>query len=306
MKGSKIVGTGSALPAKIVSNHDLSQKLDTSHDWILTRTGIHQRHIVSGDESALTLAVDAANKALEDTTKDDIDAVIVATMTPYKNMPCMASLLQKQLLLSPGLAFDINVACSGFVYAINIADMLIKSGSANKVLLVAVDVMSKILDWQDRSTCVLFGDGAGAVVIEASDENKLIGGIMRANGNFEASLQAGPLLTMQGKEVFKNAVKELEQIVPETLNKFNLEFSDIDWLVAHQANIRIIQATAKLLKLPMEKAIVTIDKHANTAAASIPLALDHAVRTNQIQRGECVLLEAFGAGFSWGSFVLRY
>ena len=308
MIGTQIIGTGGALPEQIITNADLEQKIDTTNEWIVTRTGIKQRNIVSGNEDALTLSLAAANQALAAANIDAsaIDAVIIATMTPAKNMPSTASLLQKELGLKPGIAFDINVACSGFIYGINLADMLVKQGHAKTILLIGVDIMSSMLDWQDRNTCVLFGDGAGAVIIQAAAENKLLGGIMGANGNASDLLQANPMLTMQGREVFKHAVKELENIVPATLDKFGLKFSDIDWLVAHQANIRIIQATAKLLGLPMEKAIVTIDRHANTAAASIPLALDYAIRNNQIKRDDCLLLEAFGAGFSWGSFVLKY
>lgn len=308
MIGTQILATGSALPKKIVDNIELANKVDTSDEWITSRTGIKQRHIVGIDENALTLAYQASINAINsgNIKACDIDAVIVATMTPAKEMPSTASLLQKELGLKPGIAFDINVACSGFVYGLNIADMIIKSGSAKTVLLVGVDVMSRVLDWQDRNTCVLFGDGAGAVIIQECSENKLFGGILGADGNYSDSLQASPKLTMEGREVFKHAVKELENLVPSTLKKLGLNFDDIDWLVAHQANIRIIHATAKLLKLPLEKAIVTIDQHANTAAASIPLALDHAIKAKQIQRGDLLFLEAFGAGFSWGSFILRY
>lgn len=308
MIGCELIGTGSALPKTIVTNNELAKKIDTSDEWIITRTGIKQRYIVSEDENSLTLSLEAAKNAIDAAAinADEIDTVIVASMTPAQNMPSTASLLQKELGLKPGIAFDINVACSGFIYGINLVNMLIKNASAKCVLLVGVDVMSSVLDWQDRNTCVLFGDGAGAVLIKESAENKLYGGIMNADGNYSDMLDAKPLLSMQGREVFKHAVKELEKLVPNTLDKFGLNFSDIDWLVAHQANIRIIQATAKLLNMPMEKAIVTVDQHANTAAASIPLALDYAVRANLIKKGDCLLLEAFGAGFTWGSFVMRY
>lgn len=310
MIGTELTGTGSALPKKFLSNDEISHlhSINTSDEWITNRTGIKQRHIVSESENALTLAKIAAQNAIISANIDAIliDAVIVASMTPAQNMPSTASLLQNELKLRPGIAFDLNVACSGFIYGINIVDMLIKNGNCKCALLVGVDVMSSVLNWQDRNTCILFGDGAGAVIIQASETNKLYGGIMNADGNYSCMLDANPMLSMQGREVFKHAVKELEKLVPSTLEKFNLKFSDIDWLVAHQANIRIIQATAKLLNLPMEKAIVTVDKHANTAAASIPLALDYAVKTNKVKKGECLLLEAFGAGFSWGSFVMRY
>lgn len=305
MIGTRLVSTGSALPENILTNDELAKRVDTSDEWITSRTGIKQRHIISGEESSLTLAVKASLKATANIDRSKIDAVIVATMTPAKNMPSTASFIQRELGLKPGLAFDMNVACSGFIYGINVADMLIKNSTANCVLLVAVDTMSEVLDWSDRSTCVLFGDGAGAVVIESCTENRLYGGIIQADGGYCNSLIADPLLSMQGREVFKHAVRELERLVPATLEKFGLAFSDIDWLVAHQANIRIIQATAKLLGLPMDKAIVTIDKHANTAAASIPLALDQAINDGRIKAGDCVLFEAFGAGFSWGSFVLK-
>lgn len=306
--GTKIAGTGSALPSLIVTNEDLAKKIDTSDEWIVTRTGIKQRHFIQDNESSLTLALEASKSAIAAANLDinNIDTVIVATMTPSKNMPSTASLLQKELNLSTGIAFDINVACSGFIYALNIADLLIKAQHSENILLVGVDVMSSMLDWTDRSTCVLFGDGAGAVILSSCKENKLYGGIMKANGCSADALQANPLLTMSGREVFKYAVKELEKLVPDTLEKFNMNFQDIDFLVAHQANIRIIQATAKLLNLDMSKAVVTIDKHANTAAASIPLALDYSIKNSLIKRGDCLLLEAFGAGFSWGSFILKY
>ena len=319
---SRIAGSGSYLPEKILTNQDLEKLVDTSDQWIRERTGIHKRHIAAEGETTSDLAVMASRRAMEMAGKQpsDIDLIIVATTTPDKVFPSTACLLQKRLQIHGCAAFDVQAVCTGFVYALGIADRFIKTGGAKNALVVGAETFSRIVDWTDRGTCVLFGDGAGAVVLEADSEPGILSTHLHAEGSYEHllhvpvgisegydQLKAGEAYVfMKGNEVFKMAVKTLGKIVDETLAANNIEKSDIDWLVPHQANIRIIAATAKKLKMSMEQVIVTVDQHGNTSAASIPLALDTAIRDGRIKRGEMVMLEGFGGGFTWGSALLRF
>jgi 3-oxoacyl-[acyl-carrier-protein] synthase-3 len=319
---AKIAGTGSFLPEKILTNRDLEKMVDTTHEWIHSRTGIDERHIAADDEFTVDLAEQAARNALEASgkSKDDIDLIIVATTTPDRVFPSTACLLQQRLDIHGCAAFDVQAVCTGFVYALGIADRFFKAGTNKCALIVGAETLSRIVDWTDRDTCVLFGDGAGAVVLESSDEPGIISTHLHADGAYESLLTvpygvstgASQLLDgsggiiMKGNEVFKMAVNTLGRIVDETLAHNNMEKSDIDWLVPHQANIRIINATAKKLKMSTDHVVVTVDKHGNTSAASVPLALDVAVRDGRIQRGEMLLLEAFGGGFTWGSALIKY
>ena len=313
MMYSKIVGTGSYLPPKILTNADLTKMVDTTEEWIFSRTGINERHIVT-NEMTSDLALEASKNALESAGihADEIDLIIVATTTPDKIFPSVATILQRKLGLSGCPAFDIQAVCSGFIYGLTTADQFIKTGAAKCVLVVGAETFSKITDYTDRSNCILWGDGAGAVILQASNEAGIISTHIHADGNFEEMLHVPrgannkDTVVMEGNAVFKMAVNTLDQIVDETLTANNLQKSDIDWLVPHQANIRILQATAKKLDLPMERVVVTVDKHGNTSAASIPLALDTAVRDGRIKRGELILMEAFGGGFTWGSVLLIY
>ena len=316
---SRIIGTGSYLPEKALSNTDLEKMVDTSDQWIRERTGIIKRHIAAADETTTDLAYNAAVNAIDAAgiSNQDIDLIIVATSTPTRIFPSTASLVQDKLGIHGCPAFDIQAVCTGFVYALTVADKFIKSGSAKNVLVIGAEIFSRIVDWTDRNTCVLFGDGAGAVVLQASETPGILSTHIHCDGSFNSLLQVptGPgsvvseipaFVDMQGNEVFKIAVKTLSQIVDETLEANNLEKHDIDWLVPHQANIRIIAATARKLNMSMDKVVVTVDEHGNTSAASIPLALDTAVRDGRIQRGEKLLLEAFGGGFTWGSALIQY
>jgi 3-oxoacyl-[acyl-carrier-protein] synthase-3 len=319
---SRITGTGSFLPEKILTNHDLEKMVDTTDEWITERTGIKKRHIVNDNETTCDLAEQAAKAAMKsaNVTKDDIDLIVVATTTPDRIFPSTACLLQERLDVHGCAAFDIQAVCTGFVYALGVADKFVKTGSAKCALVVGAETLSRVLDWTDRSTCVLFGDGAGAVILEASDEPGILSTHLHADGaykelltvpagvseNYDVLARGEAKMTMQGNEVFKMAVNTLGRIVDETLENNKLKKSDIDWLVPHQANIRIISATAKKLKMNMDHVVVTVDEHGNTSAASIPLALDVAVRDGRIKRGETILLEAFGGGFTWGSALLKY
>ncbi|HDZ16554.1 MAG TPA: ketoacyl-ACP synthase III [Methylophaga aminisulfidivorans] len=316
---SRIVGTGSYLPEKILSNHDLESMVETSDEWIRDRTGITQRHIAADDETTTDLAYQASIKAIEAAgiSNQDIDLIIVATTTPTRIFPSTASLLQEKLNIHGCPAFDIQAVCTGFVYALTVADKFIKTGGVKNVLIVGAETISRIIDWTDRNTCVLFGDGAGAVILQASDEPGIISTHIHSDGSYNRLLHVptGPgsalseepaVIDMQGNEVFKVAVRTLSSIVDETLEANNLNKSDIDWLIPHQANIRIISATARKLNMSMDNVVVTVDKHGNTSAASIPLALDVAVRDGRIKRGETLLLEAFGGGFTWGSALIQY
>ena len=322
MSYARIAGTGSYLPEKILTNADIEKMVDTSDEWIRSRTGIEERHIAADGEYTVDLAEKAARKAMEAAgkTKDDIDLIIVATTTADRVFPSTACLLQKRLDIHGCAAFDIQAVCTGFVYALGVADKFIRSGSAKCALVVGAETCSRIVDWTDRDTCVLFGDGAGAVVLEQSDQPGILSTHLHADGEYEDLLNvdygvstAANLIIdgtggiqMKGNEVFKMAVNTLGRIVDETLAFNNMEKSDIDWLVPHQANIRIINATAKKLKMSMDHVVITVDKHGNTSAASVPLALDTAVRDGRIKRGETLMLEAFGGGFTWGSALLIY
>lgn len=317
---SRIAGTGSYLPEKVLTNHDLEKMVDTSDQWITERTGIKKRHIVADDETTTDLAYQAAIKAIEAAgiSNSDIDLIIVATTTPTRIFPSTASLLQEKLGISNCPAFDIQAVCTGFVYGLTIADKFIKAGGIKNVLVIGAESFSRIVDWTDRNTCVLFGDGAGAVILQASEEPGILSTHIHSDGQFNQLLHVptGPgsanlaeeaaYVDMQGNEVFKVAVKTLSGIVDETLDANNMDKQDIDWLIPHQANIRIIAATARKLNMSMDHVVVTVDEHGNTSAASIPLALDVAVRDGRIKRGETLLFEAFGGGFTWGSALIKY
>lgn len=319
---SRITGTGSYLPPRRLTNADLVSQLaatgvETSDDWIVERTGIRARHFVDGGVMTSDLALAAAQNALQaaGVAAADIDLIIVATSTPDMVFPSTACILQSKLGIAGGAAFDIQAVCTGFVYALSVADAMIQSGAATKALVIGAEAFSRILDFTDRATCVLFGDGAGAVVLEVSDQPGILAtdlhadgkhvGILCVPGNVACGAVAGSaFLTMDGQAVFKLAVGVLAQTARATLAKAGKTEADIDWLIPHQANIRIMTSTAKKLKLPMNKVVVTVDQHGNTSAASIPLALDTAVRSGQIQRGQTVMLEAVGGGFTWGSALL--
>ncbi|MBX9894897.1 MULTISPECIES: beta-ketoacyl-ACP synthase III [unclassified Nitrosomonas] len=316
---SRITGTGSYLPEKILTNADLERMVDTSDEWIRTRTGITQRHIARDDQVASDLALYASQNAMQaaGVSSDDIDLIIVATTTPDMIFPSTACILQNKLGIENCPAFDVQAVCSGFVYALATADMFVSSGKCRNALVVGSEIYSKILDWNDRNTCVLFGDGAGAVVLSQSDQPGILSSHLHASGSHSNILsapgcisggrvQGNPYINMEGNAVFKFAVKVLEEVVQEAVEKNNLQSTDIDWLIPHQANIRIIQSTAKKLGLPMDKVVVSVDKHGNTSAASIPLALDIAVRDGRIQRDQLLLLEGVGGGFTWGAVLLRW
>jgi 3-oxoacyl-[acyl-carrier-protein] synthase III len=319
---SRISGTGGYLPEKVLTNHDLEKMVDTSDQWIRERTGITKRHIVVEGQTTCDLAEQAARGAIEAAGIDpaDLDLIIVATTTPDKVFPSTACLLQKRLDNHGAAAFDVQAVCTGFVYGLSIADQFIRNGTSKKALVVGAETLSRIVDWTDRDTCVLFGDGAGAVVLEASEEPGIVSTHIHADGAYEELLMVPggisdhpDLLTsgkafieMRGNEVFKMAVNTLGRIVDETLSHNNIEKHEIDWLIPHQANIRIIKATAKKLKMSMDHVVLTVDEHGNTSAASVPLALNHAVRAGKIKRGERLLLEAFGGGFTWGSALVVY
>ncbi len=312
---AKITGTGSYLPEKILTNADLEKIVDTTDEWIFTRTGIRERHIVADEEFSSDLALIAAQNAISSAgiSTNDIDLIIVATTTPDKVFPSVATILQRKLGMSGCPAFDIQAVCSGFVYALATADNFIKTGSAKCVLVIGAETFSRITDYTDRGNCILWGDGAGAVILQSSTEPGIISTHLHADGNYEKMLHVPRKLDgtpdtvlMEGNAVFKMAVNTLDQIVDETLAANGMQKTDIDWLVPHQANIRILQATAKKLNMSMDKVIVTVDKHGNTSAASIPLALDVAVRDGRIKRGDVILMEAFGGGFTWGSALIKY
>ncbi len=313
-----IIGTGSYLPERIMPNSELEKMVETSDEWIQSRTGIKQRHIARDDESTCDMGLQAAFKAIDASgmDKNDIDLIIFATTTPDQTFPSTACLLQRELGITNNcIAFDVQAVCAGFVYAISIANNFIKTGMAKSILVVGGESLSKIVDWTDRSTCVLFGDGAGAVVITAQDNPGIYNSVLHANGSHANLLEVpsgisrpgnSPFIKMSGSDVFKFAVTSMEAVVDEVLTGTELNQSDIDWLVPHQANKRIITATAKKLSLPLEKVIMTVQDHGNTSAASIPLALDVAVRDGRIQRGQILMFEAIGGGFAWGAVILRY
>ncbi len=316
---SRIIGTGSYLPERVLTNQDLEKMVDTSDDWIRTRTGITQRHIAREDQSASDLAMLASLNAMTaaGVTSKDIDLIIVATTTPDMVFPSTACILQDKLGVENCPAFDVQAVCSGFVYALATADMFVSSGKCRNALVVGSEIYSRILDWNDRSTCVLFGDGAGAVVLSQSDEPGILSSHLHASGNYRdvlsvpGSISGGiirgnPYINMDGGAVFKFAVKVLEDVVHEAVAENQLQTSDIDWLIPHQANIRIIRSTAQKLGIPLDKVVITVDKHGNTSAASIPLALDIAVRDGRIHKDQLIMLEGVGGGFTWGAVLLRW
>lgn len=322
MTYARIIGTGSYLPENVMTNKDMEKIVDTTDQWIRERTGIEQRHIAVDGQTTVDLAEQAARRAIEAAgiAPEEIDLIVFATSTPDKIFPSSACILQARLNIHGCPAFDIQAVCSGFVYALAVAEKFIKTGSSKKALVIGAEIFSRIINWQDRGTCVLFGDGAGAVVLGASEETGILSTHLHADGQYESLLwvpygigdgfdevKAGKgTVEMKGSEVFRVAVNTLGQIVDETLAANQMQKSDIDWLVPHQANIRIITATAKKLKMSMDRVVVTVHKHGNTSAASVPLALDAAVRDGRIKKNEVVLLEAFGGGFTWGSALLRY
>ncbi|KFL37476.1 beta-ketoacyl-ACP synthase III [Arenimonas donghaensis] len=320
---SRIAGTGSALPEKVLSNKDLEQFVETTDEWIASRTGIRQRHVVAEGETTADLAERAARAAMEaaGVTADQLDLIVLGTTTPDLIFPSTACLVQHRLGANGCAAFDVNAACSGFIYALSIADAYVRSGMARTVLVIGAETLTRMLDWSDRNTCVLFGDGAGAVVIKADAEAGILSTHLHADGGKKDLLynpvgvsagfkpeekNAGVRVLMTGNEVFKHAVKALDSVVDETLAANGLDKTDLDWLIPHQANLRIIEATAKRLEMPMDRVIVTVHKHGNTSSGSVPLALDEAVRSGKVKRGQLLLLEAFGGGFTWGSALIRY
>jgi 3-oxoacyl-[acyl-carrier-protein] synthase-3 len=316
---AEIVGTGGYLPEKVLTNRDLECMVDTSDEWIVTRTGIRQRHIAADDQMASDLALQASRRALAAAGigADQLGLLIVATTTPDMIFPSTACILQAKLGARGFPAFDVQAVCSGFVYGLATAELFVRAGQCRYALVVGTEVYSHILDWSDRATCVLFGDGAGAVVLAASEHPGILGTKLHADGNYtrilsvpgqvcSGAVRGKPFVTMEGNAVFKFAVRVLEQVVDETMAAAGLEKSAIDWLIPHQANLRIIEATARKLGVPMDKVIVTVDRHANTSAASIPLALDEAVRDGRIRAGQHVLLEAVGGGFTWGAVLMKW
>jgi 3-oxoacyl-[acyl-carrier-protein] synthase-3 len=319
---SRIIGTGSYLPARVLTNRDLEKMVDTTDQWIVERTGIRERHIAADNETTCDLAEQAARRAIDAAglKPADIDLIVLATTTPDRVFPSTACLLQDRLGIHGCAAFDVQAVCTGFVYALAIADKFIRTGSARRALVIGAETLSRIINWKDRSTCVLFGDGAGAVVLGDSDTPGIISSHLHADGQYKdlltvpAGISQGydkvkaqeAHLNMEGSEVFKVAVNTLGRIVDETLEANKLAKSDIQWLVPHQANVRIIAATAKKLGMSMDQVVLTVERHGNTSAASIPLALDEVVRDGRIKRGETILMEAFGGGFTWGSVLLKY
>ena len=320
---SRIAGTGSYLPEKVLTNADIEKLVDTSDEWIVSRSGIRERHLVGDDQTTSDMAFEAAIQALEAAGVDasELELIIVGTTTPDFIFPSTACLVQNRLGALGCAAFDVNAACSGFLFALTVADKFIRSGSVKTALVIGAESLTRMLDWSDRNTCVLFGDGAGAVVLKADSETGILSTHLHADGSKKDLLHcpvgvstgfnvdeknAGVRVLMTGSEVFKYAVKALDSVVEETLAANGLDRHDIDWLIPHQANLRIIEATAKRLDMPMERVIVTVHKHGNTSSGSVPLALDEAVRSGKVQRGQLLLLEAFGGGFTWGSALLRY
>jgi 3-oxoacyl-[acyl-carrier-protein] synthase III len=315
MKYSKIIATGSFLPQNIVSNFDLEKKIDTSDEWITQRTGIKQRHIIDAQDTTCSMGVAAAKKALKkaNLAPEQVGLVIAASCSNEKIFPPVACLIQNELKIPPCPSFDVQAVCSGFMYALSVADKFIKTGSTKYALVIGTEAMSRVLDWNERSTCVLFGDGAGVVLLGSSDAPGILSTHLGADGSGQdilylnnAKFLDDPYLRMEGKQVFRLAVKWLEEVAELAIKENNLTADDIDWIVPHQANLRIIKSTANKLGIPLEKVIITVDKHANTSAASIPIALDIAIEEGKIVRGNNLLLEAFGGGLTWGSALVRY
>lgn len=319
---ARIAGTGHHLPERVLTNAELEALVETSDEWIRDRTGIRERHIAAEGETTGDLATEAGRRALESAgvKPEEIDLLVVGTTTPDLIFPSTACLIQQRLGLGECGAFDVNAACSGFIYALSVATQYIEAGNARKILVIGAETLTRMVDWTDRSTCVLFGDGAGAVVLVADEEPGVMSTHIHANGHhagllsadvgvskgFRAEPRGGLTLHMKGNEVFKVAVNTLGRIVDETLAHNQLEKSDLDWLIPHQANLRIIKATAKKLEMPMDRVIVSVDRHGNTSSASVPMALDEAVKSGRIKRGDLMLLEAFGGGFTWGAALVRY
>jgi len=320
---ARIAGTGSYLPEKVLTNDDLAKLVDTSDEWIRSRTGIRERHVAAEGETTGDLAYHASVRALEAAGVDpkELDLIVLGTTTPDLIFPSTACLLQHRLGADGCAAFDVNAACSGFVFALSVADKFIRSGAAKTVLVVGAETLTRMVDWTERTSCVLFGDGAGAVVLKADSETGILSTHLHADGGKKELLwnpvgvsvgfkpdepNVGVRINMTGNDVFKYAVKALDSVVEETLAANGIDRHAIDWLIPHQANLRIIEATAKRLDMPMERVIVTVDRHGNTSSGSVPLALDEAVRSGKVQRGQLLLLEAFGGGFTWGSALLRY
>jgi len=319
---SRIAGTGGYLPERVMTNAELERMVDTTDEWIRTRTGIIKRHIAADNETTCDLSEQAARRAIDAAgiAPADIDLIIVATTTPDVIFPSTACLLQERLDIHGCPAFDVQAVCTGFIYALDIADKFIRTGSARCALVIGAETLSRIIDWTDRSTCVLFGDGAGAVILQASDEPGILSSHLHADGEYQELLKvpAGisldypklksgtAFIEMQGNEVFKVAVTTLGRIVDETLEANQLTTADIDWLVPHQANTRIIAATARKLDMSMDRVVLTVDQHGNTSAASVPLAMNEAILDGRIRRGQMLLLEAFGSGFTWGATLVKY
>jgi 3-oxoacyl-[acyl-carrier-protein] synthase-3 len=315
---SVVLGVGSALPARKVTNDELAETVDTTDAWIIERTGIRSRYIASDNETTATLATDAARKALEHAGIDalDIDLIVLATATPDQTFPSSATKVQAALGINDCIAFDVHAVCTGFLYALSVADSMLRGGNAKKALVIGAETFSRILDWEDRATCVLFGDGAGALVLGAEDtEGGILATKLHADGRHNDLLfvDGGPSTTgtvgklrMKGREVFRHAVVNLAGVLNEVLEAAGITAAEVDWVVPHQANARILDATARKLGLPAEKVIVTVDQHANTSAASVPLAFDTAIKDGRIKRGDLVVLEAMGGGFTWGAAALRY
>ena len=320
MIGSRLLGTGSALPKRVVSNAELAEQIDTSDEWIVERTGIRQRYIAGEDETTASLAIAASKAALDDAglTPADIDLIVLATATPDNTFPATATKVQHALGCNGGVAFDVAAVCSGFLYAMTTADSLLRTGTGTRALVIGAETFSRILDWSDRTTCVLFGDGAGAVVLESPGLSEGNSGVLASRLHADGAqhdllyVDGGPSTTqtvghlrMRGREVFRHAVVNLAQVLGEVIEAAGVSASDLDWIVPHQANARILDATAKKLGIPPEKIVVTVDQHANTSAASVPLALDLARRDGRIKSGDLVMLEAMGGGFTWGACLLR-
>jgi 3-oxoacyl-[acyl-carrier-protein] synthase III len=315
---SVVAGVGSALPKRQVSNEELAQTVDTTDEWIVARTGIRNRYIASDGETTASLATDAARRALDHAGVNarDIDLIVLATATPDQTFPSSATKVQAALGINDCIAFDVHAVCTGFLYALSVADSMLRSGNAAKALVIGAETFSRILDWEDRGTCVLFGDGAGALVLSAEESDSgILATKLHADGRHNDLLfvDGGPSTTgtvgklrMKGREVFRHAVVNLAEVMGEVLEGAGLSPADVDWVVPHQANARILEATAKKLGLPPEKVVVTVDRHANTSAASVPLAFDTAVKDGRIKRGDIVVLEAMGGGFTWGAAALRY